>query len=101
MEQKSYCLPGVQSGGWTPFKGTCDAITRIVRASPGIDLGQLITQLSGNHHYASDAMVRRMVPHWIKKGIIKNLTMFKEKKAWRLYLTDQCLSLNTAPQSSP
>ncbi len=92
-EQKTWCEAGSQGGIYSPFAVTRNSVLSTVKNSPGISLSNLILSLEGKHHYQSDDAARKAIPHWIRKGVIKGIRIFKEKGELRLYLESQCLDL--------
>ncbi len=67
-EHKTACAAGSPTGGhWSPFRATCEQLTRTVRdAGPeGLTIKEAI---ASRHHYASLAGARSSLAKWIQEG---------------------------------
>lgn len=83
-EQKDTATAGSANGGhFTLFKRTSSEIQRIVKLNPGIILKDLIEQ--AGHHYRSDSTAKQCIMHYIKTGIIENITMERDGRFMRFY----------------
>lgn len=84
-EHKTHAKAGAvgAAGRWTPFRRTCEAITRIVREQPGITLKMAIEET--DHHYASAAGARSSVAHWIERGTIDGVRIDRADGVARLF----------------
>ncbi|MBP9863407.1 MAG: hypothetical protein KBD62_36010 [Kofleriaceae bacterium] len=52
---------------------TLAAITRTVRANPGLTIEAAI--LATRHHYRDDATALRALPRWIRAGMVPGITI--------------------------
>lgn len=82
-QQKYFALAGSQSGYWTPFKKTCQVISRIVNRNPGITLKDLIDK--SVHHYSTDKTARACISKYVRDGIIKGIRCEKDGKFLKFY----------------
>jgi len=54
-EHKTYCAAGSSNGGqYTPYRATMDHVKRFIMYHPGCTLKQIMDDLGGEHHYASN-----------------------------------------------
>jgi hypothetical protein len=58
---------------FTPYQSTCKKLLEIVTANPGIAIKQIMAQLKGFHHYASDSSARGSLLKWARAGSIKGV----------------------------
>jgi hypothetical protein len=65
-EHKTHARAGTNGGRWTPFRGTCEELARVVRETPGITLKTLVDQV--RHHYKTPSSARGSIAHWISAG---------------------------------
>jgi hypothetical protein len=67
-EHKTHAKAGAVGGGgrWTPFRGTCEALARVVAAEPGITLKAAIAKTK--HHYSSNSSAIGSLAHWCENG---------------------------------
>lgn len=81
-EHKTYLGAGSAGGGyWTPFRGTCDALTRFVARNGGCTMREAVSGIT--HHYGSSATARSSLARWIREGAIKGV----ELRDGKLYTT--------------
>jgi hypothetical protein len=80
-EHKTACPAGSPTGGhWSPFRQTCDELTRIV-AQAGPDGIPLKTVIATKWHYSSLASARSSLASWILSGRMPGVRL----EAGRLY----------------
>lgn len=64
-EHRNIVPAGTNRGGfWTPYKGTMWYVREFLkkRGDAGATLGEIMGELTGKHHYRTDALTRRAVP---------------------------------------
>lgn len=67
--EQAQSIPGSRSGGqFTPFKGTANALARLVAVKPGITMKEAVAEI--DHHYSSHASARGALVHAIRAGLI-------------------------------
>jgi hypothetical protein len=77
-------LAGSNSGGYyTPFKGTCDSVTRFVHSHPGVSLKSLVDSIPT--HYGSKATARSKISHFIENGVIKGIRVERTGRQIKLF----------------
>ncbi len=87
MMSGQYGEAGTNRGGrYTPFKETCNALSEVVRATPGISLKAAIEAIK-RHHYCSNAAARVNLKKYIENGVIKDLKFKSESGKLLLYAT--------------
>lgn len=83
---KTYAEAGTASGRrWTPFKATCEALVRVVKAKPGIPIADLLKEV--DHHYSSDSSARSQITRLSRDGVIKGIEVRKEGRRLKVYPT--------------
>lgn len=77
-------LPAGSPGGgyFTPFRGTCMELRRIVKDTPGIELREALRQFA--HHYASDRSAMVNLPSLIREGAVPGVRV-ETGKPLKLY----------------
>ena len=72
--QKTFAAAGNAEGKfWSPYKGTCDAILRLLTRTGPLPVSEVIRQIE--HHYASDANARSSLMKWAQMGKIKGVRL--------------------------
>ena len=83
-EQKTFAKAGSPNGKrWTPFQSTVRQFVRLVHATPGLTMKELVDQLS--HHYASASTARSSIAYWIDAGVIEGVERRQEGRYIRMY----------------
>ena len=84
-EQRSaqFAQAGSQGGYFTPFRGTCNALYKVVKQTPGITLRDALKEVK--HHYASHVSAMSSLPGLIRKGIVAGVRI-TDGDPLRLYL---------------
>jgi hypothetical protein len=74
-EHKTHAKAGAVGGGgrWTPFRGTCEELARVVAAEPGIALKAAITKTK--HHYRSERSAISSLAHWCQRGRVAGVKL--------------------------
>lgn len=68
-QSDEYAKAGTRGGYWTPFRGTCDELARIVRKHPdGIELREALLRFK--HHYANRTSAVSALPGLIRRGVV-------------------------------
>jgi hypothetical protein len=81
---KSYAAPGSAQGPrYTPFKRTCEEVVDVVRARPGLLLGELLDRVKT--HYLNRATARGCLPRWIREGVLPGVRMERDGRRLRLF----------------
>lgn len=83
-QQKTLVGAGGNRGGfYTPFKGTCQELLRVVKAQPGITLKAAIAGIK--HHYSSDKSAVACIGKLAKGGIVPGIRIEAQGKGVVLY----------------
>lgn len=84
-EHKTHARAGAVGGGgrWTPFRNTCEQVSRIVARSPGATLREIIEETK--HHYSCDRVARSSLAKWAQEGAIDGVEARREDGKIRLY----------------
>ena len=83
-EFKGQLPVGSEGGGyWTPFKHTCNDLTRYVAEHQGCTMKEAIEGIT--HHYASDKSARGSLAHFIHDGVVEGLVLKHEEGKAKLY----------------
>ncbi len=70
--QSGFAKAGSNAGGhYTPFKGTCLQLCRLVESSPGITLKEAIRKMT--HHYSRDSVAAACLAKYLKSGVIQGV----------------------------
>jgi hypothetical protein len=78
-EHKTFAAAGNAEGRrYTPFAATCDEIRLVLRRHGPMTVRELVENLHGRHHYASEASARGSVYKWAKAGVIKGVELKDE-----------------------
>lgn len=74
-EHKTHAKAGAIGGGgrWTPFRGTCEALARIVEREPGITLKAAVDGIK--HHYRTASSARGSLTKWIRDGAVPGVML--------------------------
>jgi len=83
-EHKTFAKAGNnRSEYYSPFKRTCDEVSRAVRKNPGINMKSLIENIT--HHYASASSAKASLSYWVKTGKIKGIKMEHDGRSIKFY----------------
>jgi hypothetical protein len=83
-QHKTYSEAGAANGRrWTPFRATCQAVSRAVADSPGIHMTELLRTVKT--HYGSTSTARACIKHWAEAGKIDGVRLVRDGKLLRLY----------------
>lgn len=74
-EHKTHARAGAASaaGRWTPFRGTCEEVARIVREQPGITVKAAVDAIE--HHYRTNKSAVSSIAHWIERGKVDGVRL--------------------------
>ena len=84
-EYKTHAKAGaIGAGGrWTPFRNTCEQVTRLVRENPGATIKEIVDGIE--HHYSSDRVARSSLARWTQEGRVDGVLAKNEDGRIRLY----------------
>lgn len=83
--QKGFAKAGSVGGGhYTPFKGTCLQLCKVVNETPGIQLKEAIKKMT-HHHYSRDSVAAACLAKYLKSGVIKGVVERHEDGKVRLF----------------
>lgn len=77
--QKAFTA-GAQSGFYTPYQGTCQALRELLDSRPeGMPVKEAIDALKGQHHYSSDSTARASLSKWVRWGHVPGVALVEGK----------------------
>jgi hypothetical protein len=76
-EQQTYAEAG-GNGRWTPFKATCEQIRWALGRKGPMTIRELVVELHGLHHYASEASARTSLFGVIQRGLVDGVELATE-----------------------
>lgn len=78
-EHKTFAAAGnAMNRYYSPWRATCDAVARFVRANPGCTIKQLVEGIQ--HHYLTAANARASLRTWIVEGKVPGVRAVREGK---------------------
>jgi hypothetical protein len=81
--QKAFTA-GAQSGFYTPYQGTCQALRDLLAEHPeGLPVKDAIEAIKGQHHYRSDSTARAAMMKWARFGRVSGVRLDESTKPAR------------------
>lgn len=82
-----FATAGSMGGGYfTPFKRTVQALQRVVKDRPGIELREALRAIE--HHYANDKSALSAIPPLLRKGVIAGIRIEVTSRRLKLFVAE-------------